>query len=129
MKDKSREYLERKELSATTPCFNSKNDIYFIHDLLADFAQQQTQQLQRKVKELEERSNRWENLYLKVKKGFLSRSKQLQAEKEKNKRLVEGVDDFQEFLGHIEPKVGEAAFAHIWSITEELKKNNDETKR
>ncbi len=33
------------------------------------------------------------------------------------------VDEIKEFLGHIQPKIGEAAFNEIWAVVDELERN------
>jgi len=40
--------------------------------------------------------------------------------------LLEALMEVKEFLGHIQPKVGEAAFDEIWDITEEAIKKATE---
>lgn len=42
---------------------------------------------------------------------------------------MEELEEIQEFLGHIHPKVGEQAFNEIWSCTERLKKKLNQLKQ
>lgn len=55
----------------------------------------------------------------------IARSAWSQLEK-KNEQLKEALHEVQTFLGHIQPWVGEGAFAYIWDITEDALNQKDE---